>query len=294
MVAVNKNTDRTESLPPGLAGRINPVCDRFESEWAAGRRPRLEDSLAEVEPADRPALLRELLVLELHYRDRLGEQPTAAEFYERLPDCSDVIDGVFGARSTSDTPTPSRSGAAPIPAADRQTLLSSQTPEASPHERAADTPGVTPPVSGDGTAPAIPPPTPAVMPVVPGYEVLCELGRGGMGVVYKARQIGFNRIVALKMILSGAHAGPEDVARFRAEAEAVGRLQHPHIVQVYEVGEHAGKPFFSMEFCTGGSFDRKLNGTPVSPKEAAQLVETVIQAVRGRGSDLRPLSLRSG
>jgi serine/threonine protein kinase len=116
--------------------------------------------------------------------------------------------------------------------------------------------------------------------LVPGYDILGELGRGGMGVVYKARQVKANRIVALKMILSGAHADETDLARFRTEAEAIARLQHPHIVQVYEVGEHDGKPFFSLEFCAGGSLNDRLDGTPLQPKEAAQLVETLARAMQ--------------
>ena len=89
-----------------------------------------------------------------------------------------------------------------------------------------------------------------------------------------------NRVVALKMILAGGHAGEADLARFQTEAEAVARLQHPNIVQIYEVGEHDGLPFFSLEFCGGGSLDKKLAGTPLPPKEAAALVETLARAMQ--------------
>jgi serine/threonine protein kinase len=115
---------------------------------------------------------------------------------------------------------------------------------------------------------------------VPGYEILGELGRGGMGVVYKARQLSLGRVVALKMILSGGHAGEENLGRFRTEAEAIARLQHPNIVQIHEVGEHAGLPFFSLEFCGGGSLEKKLAGAPLQPKEAAALVETLSRAMQ--------------
>jgi serine/threonine-protein kinase len=91
-----------------------------------------------------------------------------------------------------------------------------------------------------------------------------------MGVIYKARQIGLNRIVALKMILAGAHAGKETIARFQREAEAVARLQHPNIVQIYEVGEHDEQPFFSLEYVKGGSLDQRLDGTPLPARRAAE------------------------
>jgi tetratricopeptide (TPR) repeat protein len=113
----------------------------------------------------------------------------------------------------------------------------------------------------------------------PGYEILGELGRGGMGVVYKARQVGLKRVVALKMILAPASAGLEPRARFRLEAEAAARLQHPHIAQIYEIGEHAGRPFFSMEFAPGGSLEKRLAGAPQPANQGAELIETLARAI---------------
>ena len=125
----------------------------------------------------------------------------------------------------------------------------------------------------------IPPATELNNLAIPGYEILGELGRGGMGVVYKARQLALKRVVALMMVLDGAHAGAARLARFRAEAEAVAKLQHPNIVQVYEVGEVGGRPYFSLEFVEGGSLDRKVKGTTLPPREAAALVEKMARAM---------------
>ena len=141
--------------------------------------------------------------------------------------------------------------------------------------------GPLPPAPADSKA--LSPPAPAGAspgrPTVPGYEIITELGRGGMGVVYKARQVGLNRLVALKMILAGGHAGPDELARFRREAEAVARVKHPNIVQVYDVGEAGGLPYFSLEFVEGGSLDKKLAGAPLPPADAAALVETLARAM---------------
>src|SRR5204863_8604401 len=101
----------------------------------------------------------------------------------------------------------------------------------------------------------------------------------GMGVVYKARQLGLNRLVALKMILAGAHADREQLGRFRREAEAVARLRHPHIVQIYEVGEQDGLPYFSLEYVPDGSLDGALDFQPQPPRPAAQLLEMLARAL---------------
>ncbi len=120
---------------------------------------------------------------------------------------------------------------------------------------------------------------PDVLPRIAGYEVLGVLGRGAMGVVYKARQPGLKRLVALKMILAGEHAGESERTRFRTEAEAVALLQHPNIVQIYEVGEYEGRPFFSLEFVDGGTLADQLQGSPQPARAAAQMVRTLAQAM---------------
>ncbi len=113
----------------------------------------------------------------------------------------------------------------------------------------------------------------------PGYVLEAVLGRGGMGGVYRARQIGFNRTVALKMISLGPDANERTLARFRVEAEAVARLQHPHIVQVYEIGEHEGTPFYTFEYCPGGSLNRWISGAPLPGRVVAPMMETLARTI---------------
>jgi hypothetical protein len=118
-----------------------------------------------------------------------------------------------------------------------------------------------------------------------------------MGVVYKARQVGLKRLVALKMMLGGGHAGPDELARFRTEAEAVARLQHPHVVQIHEIGEQNGLPYFALEFCAGGSLAERLRKGKLTPHEAAALVEQLargVQAAHDKGvihRDLKPANV---
>ena len=130
---------------------------------------------------------------------------------------------------------------------------------------------------------------------IPGYDLIELLGKGGMGEVWKARQVRLNRVVALKMVLGGHHADPKELIRFLAEAEAVASIKHPHVVQVHEYGDAAGRPFLTMEFLPGGSLtDRFKQGGRLDPKAAAELVGTLagaVQAAHDQGivhRDLKP------
>ena len=116
-------------------------------------------------------------------------------------------------------------------------------------------------------------------PSPPGYAIVRELGRGGMGVVYLARQRGLDRLVALKMVLAGAHAGPEQAVRFLGEARIAASLRHPNIVQVYEVGHHDGRAFLAMEYVDGGTLADHLGRQAQPPRPAAELVERLARAV---------------
>jgi tetratricopeptide (TPR) repeat protein len=228
---------RTEDLPPTQVRRLDQVCDRFETAWKAGERPRIEDYLAGTPEAEWPELLRELIRVEVYYRCSAGEVPQREEYQARFP----MLDAAWLAET-----------------------LAALAP---------------------------------VRPSIPGFEILGELGRGGMGVVYKARQPQLDRVVALKMILAGGHADAEHLARFGREAAAVAQLQHPNIVQLYAVGECEGRPYFSLEFVDGGSLAGQLNGAPQAPRTAAGLVETLARAVdyaHQRGvvhRDLKPANI---
>jgi WD40 repeat protein/tetratricopeptide (TPR) repeat protein/predicted Ser/Thr protein kinase len=235
------------------------LLEDLERRWQAGERPSVEEYLKRhPQLAEDPDSAAALLLREFLLREKAGETPSADEYLHRFPACADAFAALLRLH---------------------RSLAARETPEQATPEPQT---GAYTPAGEDELAPLPPPPrgdAEAGFTGVPGYAVLAVLGRGGMGVVYKAQQHSLRRIVALKTILHADHADDRQKRRFQAEAEAVARLQHPHIVQVYEVGEHRGVPYIALEYCAGGSLEEDLDGTPWDVRRAAALVQTVAEAV---------------
>jgi tRNA A-37 threonylcarbamoyl transferase component Bud32/sugar lactone lactonase YvrE len=243
-------------LSPSEAARVDEICDRFEAAWKAGGRPRIEDfSSARAEP-ERSNLLRELIALDVAYRQRTGEAPTAADYLARFPAI-----GPARLQQMVEPPAPTVT-LAPLPA--------------DPVVTAESGPGA----GGGNGAPGDPDlRRPARVSYFGDYELLRVLGHGAMGVVYKARQQSRNRLVAVKMIRAGLWAGDAEVRRFRNEAEAVANLDHPQIVTIYEVGEHEGRHYVSMKLIDGPSLADVLPRYTADPHAVARLVAEAARAV---------------
>ncbi len=273
--------DSTPSIGTEGWDRLERILERFEDAWRSGARPVLEDFLAQAGPAERDLLLRELVEEDLEYRLQAGEAARVEDYLERYPqlrtDPAVLLDLIRTEcrlrRSEPAFDLGEYRRRFPAQGSALEDLLWKLRHQATSAERVADR-GGTEAQAAPGSSGR------AGLPQLPGHELLEVLGRGGMGVVYKARQLGLNRIVALKMILGGGHTGPAELARFRTEAEAVARLQHPGIVQIHETGMQDGLPYFSQEFVAGGSLDRKLNGRPLPPQHAARLTALLAEAVQ--------------
>jgi WD40 repeat protein/tRNA A-37 threonylcarbamoyl transferase component Bud32 len=221
---------------------VEAICTRFEEAWAAGGRPALEEQLQEAPAGAREVLLAELLRVEMSFRKQAGEALPVEDYRRRFAQDAALVDVLLRAHAGDAVNT--LSGLGPD--------LGGQTPAA-----AGPPQGVT----------------------FPGFEILGLIGSGGMGVVYRAWQAALHRVVALKMLKAEYRDSPERLARFRVEAEAMARLQHPNIVTVYEVGGDAAVPFLVMEYVEGSSLAARLAATPLPPREAAGLIETLACAV---------------
>jgi eukaryotic-like serine/threonine-protein kinase len=267
--------------------RIDDLCDEFERAWRAGDRPGLEPILAAESGRVRTQLFRELLALELDLLTEHGEAPDRALYRARFPDDLAVVDEVFRSRSRTNLPMsypPSQIDHEPPTvdglASSRSTIDAPASTALPLTEPAQDTRKTASRGTGKDD-----------------YEILSELGRGGMGIVFKARQIALDRLVALKVIRSAELAGEAELIRFQNEAEAVAQLDHPNIVPIYEVGQTAGQRFFSMKLVSGSSLDKVLGEFAADFKAAARLMATVARAVHHahqRGilhRDLKPANI---
>jgi serine/threonine protein kinase len=289
------------NLPTEVWDQLQQILERFEDAWRRGERPNVDDYLPEG-GAHRQVFVIELVHEDLEYRWAAGEAVRVEAYLERYPELRDDP-GAALSLIAAEYDQHRQRGEACAPEEYRERFpqfgpdLARHLGQASRLRTFPGSPQGPPHRTGNhseptrdggtggqgGPAEAVPESTPvpggsSPLPI-PGYEILGELGRGGMGVVCKARQVKLNRLVALKMILAGPHADEPELVRFRAEAEAVARLQHPHIVQIFEVSEQDGRPFFSLEYVAGGSLADKLVGTPWPAQRAAELVETLARAV---------------
>ena len=254
-----------ERAPCASLELINSICDRFEDAWLGGEPPpELSSFLQDVHGPDRNDLFRHLLELDIDYRSRSGSTPALGEYLDRFPEHAPVVRRVF-------QPTDVLGG---------------------PPEQTQEF------VLNGPVAASIDFWSPHPLPKIPGYVILSELGRGGMGVVYKARHRDLNRVVALKMIAGVSTYDQRSRVRFRIEAEAIARLQHSHIVQIFEVGEDVnGTPYLALEFVDGGNLYNALDGNPwpVEPtvRFLTELAETIDHAHNRQvvHRDLKPANI---
>jgi eukaryotic-like serine/threonine-protein kinase len=234
--------DGVEAPWPGDDAELRDrLCGDMVARWRRGERVPVEAYLQRQPQPAGDELAFELVLTEVVLRQEYGEPAPLEEFVWRFPYFTDRLCRHFALHATlAFFPSPNFPASASLPPVAR--------------------------------------PSPQGLPEVPGYELLEQLGAGAMGVVYKARQVRLNRLVALKMVLAG-HAGEAERARFRTEAEALGRLQHPHIVQIHDIGAHDGRPFLVCELVEGGSLADHLRGGPLAPPVAAALIEALAGAM---------------
>ncbi|HZU38081.1 MAG TPA: protein kinase, partial [Gemmataceae bacterium] len=229
--------------------QLRQACTELDRRLRRGEPCRAEHlfaSLPNLAHAEESAL--ELIYTEFVIREELGEQVSAGEFFRRFPQWHDALVRQFE-----------------VHAALHDTNLSRASPTA---------PTETPLEEASSPAALVLPPK-----QIGPYEIIREVGRGAMGVVYQAQHRLLRRTVALKMVLASTHTGATALTRFQTEAEAAARLHHPNIVQVYDVGTFEGRPYLALEYIEGGSLAAQLTGQPQQPRQAAQLLHTLATAV---------------
>ncbi len=244
--AVPLMRDEGYTLPSDDA--LESLAQQFQSEWLAGTRPHIAAYLARVDAREQAVLLARLMQVEMDLQSRSGETFAVHDYRAQFPQFAEVVEAVLSAQLAA-----GKDGTIGKGAASTVALPKGERPAAAAPLEASSR-------FGD-------------------YELLGEIARGGMGVVFKARQVKLNRIVAVKMILAGQLASEEDVRRFYSEAEAAAKLDHPGIVPVFEVNEIQGRHYFSMGFVEGRSLHERASRGPLPQREAAEIVRQVARAV---------------
>lgn len=272
-----------ESPDPSLlaqlsaAGRIDAICDRFERDWKAGAKPRIEDALARCEDEEQPAALRALLEVECELLEFAGARPDAQVYLQRFPQHADVIRAALGAAAPTAT-----EGTDAAAAENTATLLAPDVATS----RVAVAPSVS--LSAGVTAPP---------ERIGRFLVLQTLGEGAFGTVYRARDPHLGREVAIKLPRENALATDDDRARFLREAKIAATLNHPHICPVFEVGELDGHPYIVMALVEGKTLADLLKSKPITPRQAAAAVRRIALALAEAHSkgivhrDLKPANI---
>ena len=302
-----KIQENVESLSVSLSNQIEVLAAELRSRWRNGARVGIESLGPQFETvAKNEEHLLDLIYHEVLIREEFGTAARPEDFVQRFPAHAERLQRLFavhGAIEDDDWSDDSVLGEVPT-----GSLIESQVGQFEEESASVETPDNTilqgqvadsqPPDSHRDT-PLWPRRSRERRPVEPppGYELLEEIGRGGTAVVYRAKQRLLNRIVAVKMLLSGSMAGPEVLARIQQEARAVAQLQHSGIVQIYEVGENHGLPFLALEYVGGGTLHQWLDGQPLPPLEACRIVEQlarITQFAHERGivhRDLKPANV---
>jgi WD40 repeat protein/tRNA A-37 threonylcarbamoyl transferase component Bud32 len=247
-----------DGVDPQRSRSIEAILDQQSGSWNRGEPVAVEHLLDQWNELNRDAdVVLDLIYHEVLLRQRRGETPTVDEYRRRFPQLANQVELQFEVHHD----------------------IESTSPEDTQPSDA---------VSSDVLADAI---------AIPGYTIEGIVGRGGMSVVYRARQDRLHRAVAIKMILAGSNARPQQLERLRSEAEAIARLQHPNIVQIHDIGEYRGAPYLALEYVAAGSLSSALEADAISPTTAARLVSVLSRAVHhahGRGiihRDLKPSNI---
>lgn len=283
---------------PEDSTQIHQIVERFEEAWQRGWAPTI-DAFLPVPGAERHAALLQLVQVDLEYRLKAGEAARVEHYLVRFTEIAENAQAVLALVTVEWEQRRRREPGLRIDEYLRRfPALEEELRGRQRYEEGGECSEIATQVqSPEKAAVAAAASTAPSALDIAGYRILGEIGRGGMGVVYKAQQLSLNRIVAVKMLLTGVHAGTDQLARFRLEAEAVARLQHPNIVSIYEVGQQEGRPFCVLEFMAEGSLDKKLAGQPQEPRQAAQLLETLARAMEAAHQqgiihrDLKPANI---